>query len=173
MTLTVVRVASTGHVVGLLTGTGLPADPALGALVGRDRLVLHARSSDTTMVELPLAVAALEIATVPAPRPGQVDPLAYGLDQTGKVLSALARWDVESPVSLQKGKATVKVKTPPQADAAIVLVLDNGRTALSGTLGASQSSVDLPILPQLDPGPHGWLLLVAGWAGRTGSGTVS
>lgn len=178
MTLTVVHVLSTRHAVGVLAGTGLPADPKLEALVGKENLVLHLRSGDTTMVELPVPVADLGIATVPAPHPGQVDPLAYGLDSMGKALSTLTRWPADSPVSLTADTATVKVRTPPVAAAAVVLVLvngggaDNGGTALTGTLGANSESVALPITPPLDPGWYGYLLLLAGWVGRTGTSEV-
>ena len=174
MTLTVVHVVRTGHAVGLLAGAGLPAAPKLEDLVGPEKLVLHLRGSDTTTIELPLLVAGLGVVPVPDPQPGQVDPLAYGLDSTGKALTALARWGTGSPVALTATMATVSVTTPPQEDAAVVLVLDNGIGALNGTLAAKKSSVDLPIVLPLKSGsPHGWLLLLAGWVGRTGTSTVS
>ena len=73
MSLTVVHVPATGHVVGAITGTGLPDEPALIDLVGPDALVLHLRTGDNKVAELRLPVADLDVATVPDPLNALVD----------------------------------------------------------------------------------------------------
>lgn len=163
MSLTVVHVPATGHVVGAMTGTGLPDDPALADLVGPDALVLHLRTGDNTVAELRLPVADLAVATVPDPLDALVAPMAYQLDKTGPKLVQLSGSLLSShPVKLTK--TAIKVTVPAVAkDTAFLAVLSTERPPLTGTLLKGETSVMLPT--SLDSGRHAVLLLMAGQFG--------
>lgn len=163
MSLTVVHVPATGHVVGAITGTGLPDDPALADLVGPDALVLHLRTGDNTVAELRLPVADLAVATVPDPLDALVAPMAYQLDKTGPKLVQLSGSLLSShPVKLTKTAFTVTVPAVAK-DTAVVAVLSTDRPPLTGTLLKGETSVMLPT--SLDSGRHAVLLLMAGQFG--------
>lgn len=163
MSLTVVHVPATGHVVGAMTGTGLPDDPALADLVGPDALVLHLRTGDNTVAELRLPVADLAVATVPDPLDALVAPMAYQLDKTGPKLVQLSGSLLSShPVKLTKTAFTVTVPAVAK-DTAVVAVLSTDRPPLTGTLLKGETSVMLPT--SLDSGRHAVLLLMAGQFG--------
>jgi hypothetical protein len=163
VSLTVVHVPATGHVVGAITGTGLPDDPALADLVGPDALVLHLRTGDNTVAELRLPVADLAVATVPDPLDALVAPMAYQLDKTGPKLVQLSGSLLSShPVKLTKTAFTVTVPAVAK-DTAVVAVLSTDRPPLTGTLLKGETSVMLPT--SLDSGRHAVLLLMAGQFG--------
>jgi hypothetical protein len=163
VSLTVVHVPATGHVVGAMTGTGLPDDPALADLVGPDALVLHLRTGDNTVAELRLPVADLAVATVPDPLDALVAPMAYQLDKTGPKLVQLSGSLLSShPVKLTKTAFTVTVPAVAK-DTAVVAVLSTDRPPLTGTLLKGETSVMLPT--SLDSGRHAVLLLMAGQFG--------
>jgi hypothetical protein len=160
MSLTVVHVPATGHVVGAITGTGLPAEPALTDLVGPDALVLHLRTGDNTVAELRLPVADLDVATVPDPLNALVTPMAYKFDKTGPKLVKLAASLVSThPVALTTSAVTVTVPAVTE-DAAVMVVLGTDQPPLTDTLANGGTSLTLPT--SLDPGTYAVLLLVAG-----------
>ena len=164
MSLTVVHVPATGHVVGAITGTGLPDEPALTDLVGPDALVLHLRTGDNNVAELRLPVADLAVATVPDPLNALVTPMAYQFDKTGPKLAKLSDSLVSSnPVALTNNAVTVTVSTAVTEDTAVVVVLGTDQPPLTDTLAKNSSTLTLPT--SLDPGTYAVLLLMAGQFG--------
>jgi hypothetical protein len=164
VSLTVVHVPATGHVVGAITGTGLPDEPALADLVGPDALVLHVRTGDNTVAELRLPVADLAVATVPDPLDALVAPTAYQLDKTGPKLVQLSGSLLASdPVMLTRTDLKLTVAAPAAKDTAVVAVLSTDRPPLTGTLPKGETVVTLHT--SLDPGRHAVLLLMAGQFG--------
>ena len=164
MSLTVVHVPATGHVVGAITGTGLPGKPALTDLVGPDALVLHLRTGDNNVAELRIPVADLAVATVPDPLNALVTPMAYQLDKTGPKLVKLSDSLVSSnPVALANNAVTVTVSTAVTEDTAVMVVLGTDQPPLTDTLTKSNSTLTLPT--SLDPGTYAVLLLMAGQFG--------
>jgi len=164
VSLTVVHVPATGHVVGAITGTGLPDEPALTDLVGPDALVLHLRTGDNTVAELRLPVADLAVATVPDPLDALIAPMAYQLDKTGPKLVRLSDSLLAShPITLTKTALTVTVPAAAAKDTAFVAVLSPDRLPLTGSLPKGETFVTLPT--SLDSGRHAVLLLMAGQFG--------
>jgi hypothetical protein len=164
VSLTVVHVPATGHVVGAITGTGLPDEPALADLVGPDALVLHVRTGDNTVAELRLPVADLAVATVPDPLDALIAPMAYQLDQTGPKLVQLSESLRSSdPMKLIRTALTVTVPAAAAKDTAVVAVLSTDRPPLTGTLPKGETSVTL--FTSLDSGRYAVLLLMAGQFG--------
>ena len=172
MSLTVVHVPATGHVVGAITGTGLPDEPALIDLVGPDALVLHLRTGDNKVAELRLPVADLDVATVPDPLNALVTPMAYKLDKVGPKLVQLpsSLFSSSHPVSLTRTDVTVTV-SPVTEDTAVVVVLGTDQPPLTDTLAKNSGTLTLPT--SLDPGTYAVLLLMAGQFGVLDVCTVS
>jgi hypothetical protein len=162
--LTVVHLPATGHVVGAITGIGLPDEPALTDLVGPDALVLHLRTGDNNVAELRLPMADLAAATVPDPLNALVTPMAYQFDKTGPKLVKLSDSLVSThPVALTNNAVTVTVSTAVTEDTAVVVVLGTDQPPLTGTLAKNSSTLTLPT--SLDPGTYAVLLLMAGQFG--------
>lgn len=163
----VVHVATTRHVVGARSGTGLSADAELAELVGPEALELHLRTKDRTVVELRLPVALLAVATVPD-RPGVlVDPMVYEVPAAstgGPTLDRLAEWPQAASVSLDATTLTLTFPNPVSGDKAVLAVVSDGGDALTGTIKNGDRTVSLPVA--LDPGTYGVLSLVAGRQGR-------
>jgi hypothetical protein len=165
--MTVVHVAATRHVVGARSGTGLAAHAELAELIGPEALELHLRTKDRTVVELPLPVALLAVATVPD-RPGAlVDPMVYEVPAAstgGPTLDRLAEWPGTATVSLDATTLTLTFPNPVSGDKAVLAVVSGGGDALTGTMKDGEQTVELPVA--LDPGTYGVLSLVAGRHGR-------
>lgn len=159
-----VHVPDTGHVVGAITGTGLPDGPAVTDLVGPDALVLHLRTGDNVIAELRLPVADLAVATVPDPLNALVTPMAYQLDKAGPKLVLLSDSLVSThPVQLTNNAVSVTVSSAVTEDTAVVVVLGADQPPLTGTLAKNTKTLTLPTL--LDPGMYAVLLLMAGQFG--------
>lgn len=181
MKLLAVHHKATGHVVGAVSGTGLPEAPAVTDLVGQAGLVLHHRTGDQTAVDLPLPVDDLDVMTVEPPVEELTAPLAYRVDGAGKKLVQLGPWTVapSTPVvTLSTSAATVSLPddatTDPQVvlpgnaptDPQVVLVLARGTdVVLQQTQQAENTSDKVQFPVQLDPGTYGALVLVAGFYG--------
>jgi len=171
VSLTVVHVPATGHVVGAITGTGLPDEPALTDLVGPDALVLHLRTGDNTVAELRLPVASLAVATVPDPLNALVAPMAYQIDKSGPKLVLLSNSLLTThSVALTTNAVTVTLKAAVSEDTAVVVVLGADQPPLTGTLAKNSATLTLPT--SLDSGTYAVLLLVAGQFGLLGVFTV-
>ncbi|MFI9455211.1 hypothetical protein [Amycolatopsis sp. NPDC052450] len=173
MTLSVVYVPDTGHVVGAVGVTGTPAPVEVSALIGPAlplRVTLGAgKTAVLTLRDRQLTALAAD------DEPGAfTDPLAFGVEQ------------VEGPGSVMVAKPALRQLRPwidkfafdavgltvtvPSADntrdtPVMALVSDGAETrVLAGAIAEGQKSVTLPV--SVDSGPHGVLVLVAGWAGR-------
>lgn len=179
-TLSVVYVPDTGHVVGALAVTGELAPDQVAALVGPALPLRVPLGADETAV---LTLRDRQLAALAADdEPGVfADPLAFGVEQVENpdstvvatvkpALLRLAAWTT----TLKFDQDTLAVEVPV-ADATrdtpvVALVSDGAETrVLSGAIAAGQKTVALPVT--VDDGPHGVLVLVAGWAGRLESVT--
>lgn len=173
MTLSVVYVPDTGHVVGAVGVTGTPAPVEVTALVG------PALPLRVTLGGGPAAVLTLrarQLAALAADdEPGAfTDPLAFGVEQVegaGSVVVAkpallrLATWSNQPAFDATGLSITVPVADATRDTPVLALVSDGAETrVLAGAIAEGQKSVTLPV--SVDSGPHGVLVLVAGWAGR-------
>lgn len=168
MSLFVVFVRKTGHVVGAVNAIGAtpPADAA--ALVGAE-LPLRLSLGTGETVTVPLSSDDLEKHT-PDDEPAVfTDPLAYGVEQvTGAdpkpALVGLTPWT--GGLSFGDETLVVMLPTPVSAPTEVVAFVTDGEDTLtaSATIRTGKA-VDLPISVASGT-THGVLVLVAGWVGR-------
>ena len=189
MTLSVVYVPDTGHVVGALAVTGEPAPDQVAALVGPALPLRVPLGGDETAV---LMLRDRQLAALAADdEPGVfADPLAFGVEQvenpdstvvatvsdvrsassTKPALLRLASWNTTLDFDQDTLAIEVPVADATRATPVVALVSDGAETrVLSGAIAAGQKTVNLPVT--VDDGPHGVLVLVAGWAARLESVT--
>lgn len=178
MTLSVVYAVDTGHVVGAVGVTGEAEPGTVDVLVG-SALPLRVLLEDGETAVLSLRDRQLAAHAADDEPDVFADPLVFGVEQVENTNSgvtakpALLRLPTLStppdfdPIGL--------VVTVPQADGAratkvLALVSLGAETReLTGAIEAGKTSVTLPV--DVDDGPHGVLVLVAGWAGRLESVT--
>lgn len=166
MSLFVVYVRKTGHVVGAVNAIGAtpPADAA--ALVGADLPLRLSLSTGETVI-IPLASDDLEKHT-PDDEPAVfTDPLTYGVEPVTEPKPALVELTPWTG-GLTFGEATLTVMLPTPVSVlteVVALVSDEqGTLTASATIQVGVRAVDLPIA--VASGAHGVLVLVAGWVGR-------
>jgi hypothetical protein len=173
MSLSVVYVTDTNHVVGALalTGGGEPSD--VSALVGTD---LPLRTGTAT---LPLKAARLAALAADGEPSVFDEPLAFGVELTVSVppkpkATLLRLAPLPPPVTLAVTEVTITIpqhttRTTP------VLVLISGDPdvhLLTGEIPLGQQEIKFQTALSLGD-THGVLALVAGWAGWLGEVTVS
>jgi hypothetical protein len=178
MTLSVVYVPDTGHVVGALAVTGELAPDQVAALVGPALPLRVPLGADETAV---LMLRDRQLAALAADdEPGVfADPLAFGVEQVENpdstvvakpTLLRLASWTTTLEFDQDTLAVAVPVPDATRDTPVVALVSDGAETrVLSGAIAAGQKTVNLPVT--VDDGPHGVLVLVAGWAGRLESVT--
>lgn len=173
MTLSVVYVPDTGHVVGALGVTGEQAQPDVATLVG-PALPLRVPLGDGVTAEV--LVRARDLAALAADDEPEVftDPLVFGVEQVAGTGSTV----VPKPTLLRLRpwsdqlvfNGTGLVVTVPLADGTkdtpvVALVSVGGETQLlAAAIEKGKTSVTLPVT--VDTGTYGVLVLVAGWVGR-------
>jgi len=172
MTLYVVYVPDTGHVVGAVNAIGAalpladgvtPIDPAL--LVG-DALPLRISLEPGEITTLSLSARELAV-HLPDDEPGVLgDPLAFGVEGTDPkpALVRLPTWDTQ--LSFTSAGLLVTVPVDASQDTPVLALVSEGQDTLvrPGTITAGSREVTLPVT--VSAGQHGVLVLVAGWAGR-------
>ncbi|MGB3441550.1 MAG: hypothetical protein WBA97_22610 [Actinophytocola sp.] len=173
MTLSVVYALDTGHVVGAVAVTGDAEPGTVGVLVGPAlplRVVLE--DGETAVLSLRDRQLAAHAADE---EPGVfADPLVFGVEQVENTNSgvtakpALLRLPpLSTPPEFNAIglHVTVPQAVGTQATKVLALVSLGAETrALTGAIEPGETSVTLPVA--VDDGPHGVLVLVAGWAGR-------
>ena len=178
MTLSVVYVPDTGHVVGALGVTGASAPADVTALVGSALPLRVALGGGETAV---LSLRDRQLLALAADdEPGAfADPLAFGVEQVVGANSAvvpkpalvrLAPWFTQLRFDADGLVITVPVANTTGTTTVLALVSEGQETrVLAGAIEQGGRSVTLPVT--VDGGPHGVLVLVAGWAGRLESVT--
>lgn len=168
-----VYVPDTGHVVGALGLTGAQAPADVGVLVGPALPLRVALGGGETAV---LSLRDRQLAPLAADdEPGVfTDPLAFGVEQVAGPDSTVAAKPTllrlpPSSTQLEFNTDGLVVSVPlanaSQDTTVLALVSAGDEThVLAGVLAEGQKSVTLPVT--VDSGPHGVLVLVAGWAGR-------
>jgi hypothetical protein len=95
-----------------------------------------------------------------------VDPLAFGVegDDPKPALMRLPTWD--TPLAFTSAGLVVTVPVVASHDTPVLVLVSEGQDTLvrPGTITAASGDVTLPVT--VSAGPHGVLVLVAGWAGR-------
>jgi len=179
MSLSVVYVPDTGHVVGALSATGatMPTGPTghtdagslLGSLVG-DALPVRVSLGEGEVAELALRAGQLAVLAADDEPAVFADPLAYGVESVPDAppkpaLLRLASWSTGLTLTTERLVVTVPVANQSQTTKVLALVSDGQDTlVLAGEIPVQQDMVTLPVTVR--SGRHGVLVLVAGWAGR-------
>lgn len=172
MTLSVVYVPDTGHVVAALAVTGGQAPDDVSALVGA-ALPLRVAVGGGETVELTLPAAKLA-GLAADDEPGVfADPLAFGVDQVTtadqQVVPRPTLLNLDPLTDALKLDTTGLTVTVPRGDPVkdnlvLVLISDGPDTlAVPWLLPKGDKTVTIPVT--VDDGQHGVLVLVAGWAG--------
>jgi hypothetical protein len=172
MTLSVVYVPDTGHVVAALAVTGSQAPDDVSTLVG-PAIPLRVTTSEGETVELTLRVAKLA-GLAADDEPGVfADPLAFGVDQVTtadqQVIprpTLLGLDPLTDPLTLDGTGLTVTVpRLDPANDLPVLVLISDGPDTLvvPWLLPKGDKTVTIPV--SVDDGEHGVLVLVAGWAG--------
>lgn len=172
MTLYVVYLRRTGHVVGAVNAVGvtLPTDVPVASLVG-DALPLRVSLGPGEMASLPLP--AVELAVHKADDEPRVfaDPLEFGTepgaeDKPKPALTRLTPWE-EPDLALSTDSLVITVPDEVSQNTPVLVVVAVGQAVemQSGTIAAGRDSVDVELPVTVPPGPHGVLALVAGRAG--------
>jgi|tagenome__1003787_1003787.scaffolds.fasta_scaffold19979983_1 hypothetical protein len=174
MSVTVVHVPRTGHVVGALSGTGLAAEPEVSDLVGAG-LVVHLWTEDHAVVDLPLPADALVCTTLPKVQGPIIEPMAHGLSESttgGPTLTRLTDWRSGQPtLTLTNAQLTLELPAPVTEDTDVLVVVSGAAAPLEGTIDDGKNQVVLPVTSTA--GAHGVLALVPGRFGWLDLYTVS
>ncbi|WP_138733762.1 hypothetical protein [Modestobacter excelsi] len=164
MSVTVVHVPLTGHVVGALSGTGLAAEPEVADLTGPVGLVVHLWTEDHTVVDLPLPADMLRCTTLPKVPEPLIEPMAHELSESstgGQTLARLTDWAPGQPsLALTNSTLTLALPDPVTADTDVLVVVSGAAAPLQGTIEDGQQQVVLPVTSTA--GTHGVLVLVPG-----------
>ncbi|WP_043622476.1 hypothetical protein [Nonomuraea candida] len=171
MSLFVVYVPDTGHVVGAVSALGAlpPGDDAgVAALVG-DALPLRVPVAGGEVASLPLPARELAVHEAEDEPRVYAGPLAFGVEQVpgGRpkpALVQLATW--AEGVTLTAGSLDIKVPVPdPSQDTPVLALLAEGQDVhvLAGRIAAGTDTVRLPV--SVPAGTYGVLALVTGWTG--------
>jgi hypothetical protein len=168
MSLFVVYVKETGHVVGAVTANGA-AVPTVAALAG-DELPLRVSLEPGSIASLTLKAGELAVHEADDEPGVFADPLAFGV-QPGEpgqppkpALAALKK--ATEPLKFEVPGLTVTVGEAVGEDTPVLVLISYGQAAsvLRGKIGQGLGEVLLETL--VDDDPHGVLVLVPGWAGR-------
>jgi hypothetical protein len=172
MTLSVVYVPDTGHVVAALAVTGGQAPDDVSTLVG-PAIPLRVTVDGGETAELTLLAGKLA-GLAADDEPGVFgDPLAFGVDQ---VVTAdqqviprptLLSLDplTDAPTLDATGLTVTVPRIDPVNDAAVLVLISDGpdTRTVPWLLPKGDKTVTIPVT--VDDGEHGVLVLVAGWAG--------
>jgi len=168
MSLYVVYVPETGHVVGAVDAVGVPRPEDPAALVGA-ALPLRVPTAPGELASLPLPARDLAV-HAPDAQPGVfADPLAYGVEQVDDAdpkpaLTRLREWGEEPTFTPDSLVVTVPVADASRPTPVLVLVTGGQDVrVLHGEIPAGQDAVELAVT--VSAGNYGVLALVAGWAG--------
>jgi hypothetical protein len=157
MSLTVAYVTETGHVLGALATSGpVAAGDPFGAA-----FPLWVPRGDGAVVDLAVPAARLSVAAVDDDPGVLVAPRDYGVRAQGGGLQPLAPWS--DAIDLTAEAVTVTVPRPVPVAAAVLVVVAGG-PLLTGEIPAGDDHT--AIGARFGEGPHGVLVLVAGWVGR-------
>jgi hypothetical protein len=167
MSLFVVYLPDTGHVVGAMNATGAALSPEVDALVGSALPVRVSTSDEVVKIPLP----SRELALLRADDEPRVfaDPLAFGVEQVPDedpkpTLVRLAEWSTELTID----EVGLVVTLPDNANqrTPVVAVVSDGQDprVLSSAIEAGSNSVRLPLT--VPRGGYGALVLASGWRGR-------
>jgi hypothetical protein len=170
MTLFVVYVPDTGHVVGAVNSIGAVPPADVAALVGTHfplRVALEA--GEIATLDLPVRELAFH---TPDDEPDVfVDPLAFGVElppgpglPPKPALVDLTR--ATTPLTFGTDWLDVEIQTAAAVDLPVLALVSDGQDTrlLPGTIKEGEKKVTLTMT--VDKGPHGVLVLVAGWVGR-------
>ncbi|MFI0418835.1 hypothetical protein [Spongiactinospora sp. 9N601] len=171
MSLRVVYVPDTGHVLGAVAAIGaVPADVDAGAepLVGA---ALPLRVPVGAGEVATLALPARDLAVHEADDEPRVfaEPLAYGVRQVPgqrprPALVRLAVWDEEPRFTADGLVITVPVTDASQDTPVLALVAEGADVhVLAGRIPSGRDTVTLPVT--VPTGTHGVLTLITGWTG--------
>jgi hypothetical protein len=175
MSLFVVYVPDTGHVVGAVNAIGA-APPAVvdsrvdpGWLVGAE-LPLRVSLGVGEIAVLPLLARDLAVHAADDEPGVFADPLAFGVEQVQTqppkpALVRLASWS--TALEFANGGLSVEVPVADETQVTPVLALiSEGQDThvLAGEIAMGVKKVTLPVT--VGSGPHGVLVLAAGWVGR-------
>ncbi len=173
MTLSVVYVPDTGHVVAALAVTGAQGPDEVATLVGPALPMRVAIGDGETAV---LALRAGRLAAFTADdEPGVfADPLAFGVeqvvgtDQTVVPKPALLGLPVlTTTLLLDDNGLTVSVPNADDTqDTSVLVLISDGEDTLVVPSAIAQGKTSVTVPASVDSGTHGVLVLVAGWAGR-------
>ncbi|HEX6354203.1 hypothetical protein [Actinophytocola sp.] len=168
MTLYVVYVKDTGHVVGAVNAAGdaPPGEGDVGALVG-DALPMRV-SVDGKVVRLPLPAERLALHTADDEPRVFDNPLAYGVELAGgQPKPTLVELRPESPELAFSNNSLVVTVQPddPINDTPVLALVSDGEKVhvRPWAIPAGGDSVEIPVT--VSEGNHGVLVLVAGWIG--------
>lgn len=179
MTLFVVYVPATGHVVGAIDSIGAPPLPPPDPTTG----IVAATPLVGTALQLRVSLGGGEIATVSVPAgelavhtPDDVSdvldrPLEFGVElvpgqQPKPALIPLLPWTGGIAFAADGlGLSVTLPRNATQTTTAVAFVTDDQDTRqTSGDIPAGSPDVVLPVF--VSEGAHGALVLVAGWVGR-------
>jgi len=168
MTLSVVYVAQTGHVVGARGVTGEDAVTDLASLIGTELTLRKSlETGDLAAVSLrPGQLAAGSVDDEPRVFAG---PLTFGADVEGGVLKPalleLSPWHDGLALKETTFEVSVPVAVGPATPVVVLLAGDAGTTLLTGEIPAQGKTVAFQVDLKKDD-VHAVLVLVAGQTGR-------
>ncbi len=172
MTLSVVYVPDTGHVVGALSVTGAQGPDQVATLVG-PALPLRVAIGDGETAVLSLRSGRLAAFTADDEPGVFADPLAFGVEQVVGVDQSV----VPKPAllglpaltalpTLDDTGLTVSVPNPDDTqDTSVLVLISDGQDTLVVPSAIARGNTSVTVPASVDSGPHGVLVLVAGWAG--------
>jgi hypothetical protein len=179
MSLSVVYMAETGHVVGALAMTGATAPTEVESFVG-NRLPLRIALGPGNLAELPLRDRELAVAVVDDEAAVFVEPLVFGVEMTGDIppqpKPALLRLGPLSgyQVSVTAAKVTVTLDIPVVRLTRVFVMISDGQdtTRHDTDIVAGQTTAEFSVSLKAQD-RVGLLALVTGYAGRFEAVTVS
>ena len=173
MTLSVVYVPDTGHVVAALAVTGGQGPDQVAPLVGA-ALPMRVALGDGETAVLSLRAGRLAAFTADDEPGVFADPLAFGVEQVVGTDQAvlpkpalLALPALTTPLTLDDDGLTVTVPNADDTkDTSVLVLVSDGQDTLVVPSAIARGNTSVTVPASVDPGPHGVLVLVAGWAGR-------
>lgn len=168
MSLFVVYVKETNHVVGAVSAVGA-AVPTVAALVG-DELPLRVSLGEGKIASLTLKAGELAVREADEEPGVFVDPLAFAVDQgtpDQPPKSALVPLDkAKTNLTFDVAGLTVAVddNVPDNTVVRVLISYRQATSVLTGQIDKDGSRTTLET--SVDTDPHGVLVLIPGWAGR-------
>jgi hypothetical protein len=168
MSVFVVYVKDTGHVVGAVKALGATL-PTVAELVG-DELPLRVSLGPGQVVSLALQAADLAVHEADDEPGVFLDPLAFGVEQVQGQAPKPALLSLHKSIKTVEFKgAGLHVEVDPKVnqDTPVRALVSYGQTATPLLRGKiNKDAVDTTLVTPVDQDPHGVLLLVADSAGR-------